>query len=80
LPKLTEFRRPNIFKKFSAKNKENPVMLNKAQSVDRNFLLNAGNSGFRVKIRKYSFSDFSRNDSFFYGFGLRRNIPFLTGK
>ena len=41
------------------------------------FLPGAANSGFRVKIKKYSFSDFSRNDSFFYGSGIPENILFL---
>jgi hypothetical protein len=42
-------------------------------------MLNAGNSGFRVKIKKYPFFDFSRNDSFF-DVPVSENVPVFKPK
>jgi hypothetical protein len=37
-------------------------------------------AGFRVKIKTYSFFDFSRNDSFLGGYGIWKNVAFLSEK
>lgn len=44
-----------------------------------NYLFRIENSGFRVKIKKYSFFNFSRNDRLFL-VPASGKVPFLTRK